>query len=113
MADVTPGADRRSDDVPPDAPDVRPLLGEGQLAVLRNYGTEAPIEQGQILFTDGDDRYDLIVVLGGRVDIIEHLAHPNETLITQYGAREFLGEIGLLTGQRAFLSARVEASGSI
>jgi len=68
---------------------------------------------GDVLFRDGDPTYDLIVVLEGEVRITEHYAHPDEFVIATYGPREFLGEIGLLTGQRAYLTAVVSAPGRI
>src|SRR5207247_1031122 len=57
------------------------------------------------LFADGDETYDLIVLLAGTADIIEGYGHPGARVIASYGPSEFLGEIGMLTGQRAFLSA--------
>jgi thioredoxin reductase (NADPH) len=81
--------------------------------VLRRYGVESVVQPGDLLFSDGDESYDLIAVLEGRVEIIEHVGTPNETVIIDYGAREFLGEIGLLTGQRVFLTARVREAGRI
>lgn len=98
---------------PPDSPELRPLLGEAQLAVLRRYGTELEVKEGDVLFADGDQTYDLIVVLEGQVDILEHFGRPEENLVISYGAREFLGEKGLLTGQRVFLTAVVRAPGSV
>jgi thioredoxin reductase (NADPH) len=97
----------------PESPDGRPLLGEAQLSALGRYGSEAAVEAGEVLFSDGDERYDLIVVLDGRVEIVEQLGTADETLIIDYGPREFLGEIGLLTGQRVFLSARVKSAGRV
>ncbi|HEY3843264.1 MAG TPA: FAD-dependent oxidoreductase [Acidimicrobiales bacterium] len=96
-----------------ESPDTRPLLGEKQLADLYRYGTAADVSRGDLLFTDGDEGYDLIVVLDGRVEIVDNLGAPDEEVVIDYGAREFLGEISLLTGQRVFLSARVTASGRI
>ena len=97
----------------PESPDGRPLLGGAQLSVLGRYGTEVGVDAGDILFTDGDERYDLIVILDGRVEIVDQLGGPDETTVIDYGPREFLGEIGLLTGQRVFLSARVTSAGRI
>ena len=68
---------------------------------------------GDVLFADGDETYDLIVILEGRVEIVEHYALPNQLVITGYGPREFLGEMGLLTGQRAYLTASVSTGGRI
>jgi len=108
------GADRpRPTELVPEAADNRPLLGEAQLAALARYGTESDVDPGDVLFADGDAGYDLIVVLAGRIAIVEFHDTPNETVVIDYGPREFLGEIGLLTGQRVFLTARATAAGRI
>ena len=98
---------------PADAPEVRPLLGESQLATLRRYGVESEIRRGDVLFADGDESYDLIVILDGTVDIVEHHGTAQEQVIISYGSREFLGEKGLLTGQRVFLTAAVTLDGRV
>src|SRR5579872_4122420 len=98
---------------PPDSPDARPLLGESQLATLRRYGNESAVTRGDLLFADGDQGYDLIVILEGNVEIRDHYGRPEEQLIIAYGPREFLGEKGLLTGQRVFLTAVVTEDGRV
>jgi thioredoxin reductase (NADPH) len=98
---------------PADAPEVRPLLGESQLTILRRYGVESEVRQGELLFSDGDRSYDLIVILDGQVEIIEHYGKPAEQMIISYGPREFLGEKGLLTGQKVFLTAVARRDGRV
>jgi thioredoxin reductase (NADPH) len=98
---------------PPDAPDARPLLGESQLATLRRYGDESEVQRGDLLFSDGDLSYDLIVLLEGKIDIVDHYGKPEEQVIISYGPREFLGEKGLLTGQRVFLTAVATEAGRV
>ncbi len=68
---------------------------------------------GEVLFADGDLTYDLFVVLAGEVRLIERRGQPGETVITAYGRSQFLGEIGLLTGQRAYLSAVAGTAGRV
>jgi thioredoxin reductase (NADPH) len=68
---------------------------------------------GDVLFADGDVTYDLIVVLAGEARIIERRGQPGETVIATYGRSQFLGEIGLLTGQRAYLSAVASTAGRV
>ncbi len=97
----------------PDTPDQRPLLGMAQVATLGRYGNEVQVSAGDVLFSDGDESYDLIVVLEGRVEIVDLIGTPDEKLIIEYGPREFLGEISLLTGQRVFLAARVRVAGRV
>ena len=68
---------------------------------------------GEVLFADGDLTYDLFVVLAGEVRLIERHGQPGETVITAYGRSQFLGEIGMLTGQRAYLSAVAGKAGRV
>lgn len=90
-----------------------PILTTAQLAVLRRYGAEQEVAAGEVLFAEGDGTYDLIVLLEGRVEIVEHYGRPHETVIVSYGPGGFLGEMGLLTGQRAYVTAVTRAAGRV
>ena len=90
-----------------------PVLDAAQLGVLRRYGRERDVAAGDVLFADGDETYDLIVLLAGTADIIEGYGHPGASVVASYGPSEFLGEIGMLTGQRAFLSAVATSAGRV
>src|SRR5215470_4838751 len=90
-----------------------PVLDAAQLGVLRGYGTERDVAAGDVLFADGDETYDLIVLLAGTADIVEGYGQPGASAVASYGPSEFLGEIGMLTGQRAFLSAVATSAGRI
>src|SRR5258708_21888137 len=94
-------------------PGYRPVLSGPQLEVLHRYGAEQRVGIGDLLFRDGDETYDLIVLLQGEVRIVEHYAQPDEFVIVTYRPGEFIGEIGLLTGQRAYLTSIVSTSGRI
>ncbi len=90
-----------------------PVLDPAQLEVLRKYGSEHDMAPGEVLFADGDETYDLIVVLAGEARIVERRGQPGETVIATYGRSQFLGEISLLTGQRAYLSAVASTAGRV
>jgi thioredoxin reductase (NADPH) len=90
-----------------------PVLDPAQLEVLHRYGSEHEVAAGDVLFADGDVTYDLIVVLNGQVQIVEGRGHTDETVIATYGRAQFMGEIGLLTGQRAYLSAVTTMAGRV
>jgi thioredoxin reductase (NADPH) len=89
------------------------VLDRPQLEVLRRYGSEHDMAQGEVLFADGDETYDLIVVLAGEARIIRRRGLPDESVIATYGRSQFLGEISLLTGQRAYLSAVASTAGRV
>ena len=58
-----------------------PVLDAAQLGVLRGYGSERDVAAGDVLFADGDQTYDLIVLLEGTADIIEGYGHPGARVI--------------------------------
>jgi thioredoxin reductase (NADPH) len=91
----------------------QPFLGESQLRTLRRYGSEQAMAAGDVLFADGDLTYDLIVVLEGCVDVVEQHGRPDADVIVTYGRLEFVGEMGLLTGQRVFLTGVAAMPGRI
>src|SRR5258708_30962238 len=108
MADASAGPR-----TPPELPGYRPVLSGPQLDVLRRYGAEQRVAMGDVLIRDGDETYDLIVLLEGEAQIVEHYAQPDDFVIVTSGPGEFMGEIGLLTGQRAYLTAVVSAPGRV
>src|ERR1700682_3016288 len=108
MADASAGQP-----TPSELPGYRPVLSGPQLDVLRRYGAEQHVAMGDVLVRDGDETYALIALLEGEAQIVEHYAQPDEFVSVTYGPREFMGEIGLLTGQRAYLTAIVSAPGRV
>ena len=89
-----------------------PTLAEDQIEFLRRYGEVRKIEPGQVLFREGDRSYDFIVILEGEVEIVDNFAGEART-IAVHGARRFLGEMNMLTGQSVYLSAAMRESGEV
>ena len=81
------------------------LTGE-QIALLRREGAVRPVAAGEILFREGDRGYDFIVILTGRVALVDHQAGTERELATG-GPGEFVAELNLLTGERLFTTAVV------
>ncbi len=97
----------------PDKDGAFPRLTEDQVRRLETEGERRPTLDGEVLFREGDERYDLFVVLGGKVAVIDDYGRPDERTVAVHGARRFLGELGLLTGQAAFFSAVVREPGEV
>jgi thioredoxin reductase (NADPH) len=89
-----------------------PTLDAEALAELAPFGEARAVAVGDILYRAGDESYDFCVVLEGAVDIIRPDL-DGETLITTHVAGRFLGELNLVTGQRAYLTARVSQPGRV
>ncbi len=89
-----------------------PTLADDQIEFLRRYGEVRKIEPGHVLFREGDRSYDFIVILEGEVEIVDNFEEEART-IAVHGARRFLGEMNMLTGQSVYLSAVMRESGEV
>jgi thioredoxin reductase (NADPH) len=107
------GAPSSGDDRLISLPGRSPVLDAAQLGVLRGYGSERAVDAGDVLFADGDETYDLIVLLTCTADIIKGYSQSGASVVASFGPSEFLGEVGMLTGQRAFLSAVTTSAGRV
>jgi thioredoxin reductase (NADPH) len=89
-----------------------PRLDDGQRAKLRALGTVRKTESGDVLFQEGDAGYDFFVVESGAVVIVQGYGGQNR-VIAVHGEHRFLGELNLLTGSPAYLSAVVRDAGEV
>jgi thioredoxin reductase (NADPH) len=92
---------------------VNVTLDARQVDALRPYSTEREFGSGDVFFAAGDERVDLIVLLEGEADGIEGYGRPNQRVIASFGPGQFLGEMRLLTGQRAFITAVARGKGRL
>src|SRR5712664_787469 len=84
-------------------PGYRPILSGAHLEALHRYGTEQPVAVGDVLFRDGDETYDLIVLLEGEGRILRiaveqvHAIIGQELELSELILREFLVRHSRLT----------------
>lgn len=89
-----------------------PLLTDAQWTRLTAFGTPQDVAVGDYVFRSGDADYDLILIETGAVEVVrDSLGWFDEAVLAHMGPRSFVGELGLLNGQGAFLSARVTEAG--
>jgi hypothetical protein len=99
----------------PETPDLDgafPRLSEPQLQTLAAHGQRRQACPGDVLYREGDERCDFFVVLEGKVAIIDGFGGAGR-VVAVHGPRRFLGELGLLTGQAAFLTAVAVEPGEV
>ena len=89
-----------------------PRLDDDQRAKLRALGTVRTTTPGEVLFTEGDADYDFFVVESGAVVIVRGYGDENR-VIAVHGQHRFLGELNLLTGSPAYLTAVVRDAGEV
>jgi thioredoxin reductase (NADPH) len=80
-----------------------PVLSAAQLETFAGIGEERTAAVGDVLFRVGDRRYPFIVILEGEAAIQDGVGND----IVRHGASGFLGEMSLLSGQTAYLTAVV------
>jgi thioredoxin reductase (NADPH) len=85
------------------SPPPSPRLSPSQLATLAGLGEQRTANVGEVLYRVGDERYPFIAILEGEVAILD--AAGSEIL--RHGASGFLGELTLLSGQTALVTAVV------
>jgi thioredoxin reductase (NADPH) len=82
-----------------------PELSEAQVARVARVATVVEIEEGSLLFDEGDYGMPFFVVLEGAIAIV----HPNgsaEELIVMHGPHNFTGELSMVAGRRTLTRAR-------
>jgi thioredoxin reductase (NADPH) len=91
-----------------------PQLSAGQFDRMTAYGVAQPVDVGDIVVRPGDVDYDLILVESGWIEILSPaIGDEPESVVARYGSGMFLGELNFLTGQTAYLMARVSEAGRI
>jgi thioredoxin reductase (NADPH) len=96
----------------PDADGAFPRLSDEQIGMLAQHGERRSTTQGEVLFREGDERYDFFVVLEGKVAVMAGYG-GEERRIAVHGPGRFLGELSLLTGHAAFFTAVVQEAGEV
>ncbi|MFR9805138.1 FAD-dependent oxidoreductase [Pseudonocardia sp. RS010] len=111
------GVEQLLADVPPgETPDVSgafPRLEETRLRELEAWGERRPTTRGDVLVAEGEAEDTFSVVLSGRVAVVEALGTPDQRVARLHGPGRFLGELGVLTRQPAFLSEVVVDPGEV
>jgi thioredoxin reductase (NADPH) len=96
----------------PDRLGAFPRLEPDQVELLAGYGERRPTREGDILFREGEPRYDFFVVLSGLVAVVDDFG-GDERLLSVHGPGRFLGELNLLTGQPVLATAVVREAGEV
>ena len=94
-----------------DAAAERPLTDD-HIATLRRIGEVRPTRVGDVLIREGDRGYDFLVILSGILKVCDHQAGVERELASG-GEREFVAELNLLTGERAFTTVVVAEPGEV
>ena len=81
-----------------------PTLNDEQLAVVANFGELLQFDTNEVLIKQGQKGYPFFVLHSGSVRIVEVNA-DRELFVVNHGPREFTGDVDMLTGRSAVISA--------
>src|SRR3712207_884365 len=96
----------------PDRDGAFPRLDEPTRARFRELGRVRRVEPGDVLFREGEMGDGFFIVESGSVAIVQGYGEENR-VIAVHGRHRFLGEIGLLAGQRLYLAGVVREPGEV
>ncbi|MEV6865179.1 FAD-dependent oxidoreductase [Streptosporangium subroseum] len=92
----------------PDHHGAFPRLSDGQIGRLAPYGTHRATRVGDVLIRQGEVCPEFFVILTGKVAGVD-----DEQVTWVHGPGRFLGELGLLTGLKSFLTSVVCEAGEV
>jgi len=90
-----------------------PDLTEDIVARLQAYGNQESFPAGAVLYTHGDRKIDMFVVLEGEVEIYLPSTEDDAKVFARYRKHNFTGEFNLLNSQGALVEARTIAPSTL
>ncbi len=84
--------------------DAFPTFDDAQLSVVAEVGELVQFEPNQFLIKQGQKGFPFFVIKSGSVRIVE-MCNDAEALIVNHGPGEFTGDVDMLTGRSAVISA--------
>ena len=95
-----------------DDPALFPKLTGAQVELLARHGEVRPTATGEVLFRQGSDTYDVMVVLEGTISVLVGSGEDERELVTQ-GPGDLMVELNLFTGQGTGATGIVREPGSV
>jgi thioredoxin reductase (NADPH) len=89
-----------------------PVLGRSHLDALASRGHLRTVRAGEVLFAEGDRNFCFYLVVEGAIAIVED-SRGDERLVRLHLPGEFTGDVDMLSGRRALITARADADGTV
>jgi thioredoxin reductase (NADPH) len=89
-----------------------PKLTDRETRALGEFGRERDVAQGEVLFAEGDRDFCFFVILDGSVEITEN-SSGEEHRVVVHEKGEFTGDVDMLSGRAALVTARVTRPGRV
>jgi thioredoxin reductase (NADPH) len=86
-----------------------PAFQADVLEELFEFGERRELAVGDVLYRAGQSNSDFFVLIDGEVEVVRD--DESQELVVVYTSGQFIGELGLITGQNAVLTARCTKRG--
>jgi thioredoxin reductase (NADPH) len=96
----------------PDPYGAFPRLTDEQIRTLGKGAQRRPVQAGEVLYAQGGRPSEFFVILSGKVAVTEGTG-DDARVVRVHGPRRFLGELGLLEDQPAFVGAVAAEPGEV
>lgn len=90
-----------------------PILDEAQLEKLRPFGAEADVKPGEVIFREGEQNADCVVVLSGELQAVAHYGTGGDPVSTSFKPGQFVGVMNILSGEGAYVTLSVIEPGRV
>jgi len=89
-----------------------PTLSAAQIARVVAHGRKRTVRAGEVLAEPGDSNLPLFLVTLGALDVMRPTCEGEDPIVV-FRAGQFSGEVGLLSGRRSMVRARMRESGEV
>jgi thioredoxin reductase (NADPH) len=89
-----------------------PTLTPAQIARFAAQGRTREFPAGHVLVEQGDQNVPFLIVLSGQVELVQPTSKGEEPIVV-YRAGQFFGDVGMLSGRRSLLRARMRETGQV
>jgi thioredoxin reductase (NADPH) len=89
-----------------------PTLNAGQIARISARGRKREAQAGEVLVEPGDNNLPFFLVISGALEIMRPTCNGEEDVVV-HQAGQFSGEVGILSGRRSLVRARMRDAGEV
>jgi len=89
-----------------------PTLNAGHIARISARGKKREAQAGEVLVEPGDNNLPFFLVISGALEIMRPTCNGEETVVV-HQAGQFSGEVGILSGRRSLVRARMRDAGEV
>jgi len=89
-----------------------PTLNAAQIARIGAHGKKRAVQAGEVLVEPGDNNVHFFLVISGALEIMRPTCNGEEAVVV-HQAGQFLGEVGILSGRRSLVRARIREAGEV